>query len=478
MKKEQLRTSSTFAQALVNKQKGFSLVEVILATSIFVLLATALIGSYLYGQESTMLAGNRAQAVLLAEEGLEVMRNLRDADFLNLTNGTHGLTLSGDQWNLSGSSDVSGIFTRQIEISSIDDDRKGITSTVTWQQNPQREGTVSLATRLTNWMQVVSGVGNWANAIITSSLNLAGNNDGLKIALAGDYVYIIRDGSNPDLIVLNISNPATPVQVGSLDLTGTLVNIAVSGSYAYITSNDNSAELLIVDISNPASPSLSGKYDASGNTDGRGVFVSGTTVYMGRVNNGSTDEFLIVNASNPAIPTLVGSLNTGSDANEIVVIGNYAYIASGDNSQELQVISISNPSVPTLSGSLNISGNTDALTIDGFGSTIVIGQGSLLYVVNISTPSSPSVLGSINTGDIVNDINLGNSNNYVFVANSSNSAEFQVINIVTPSLPSLLGSLNLTGNDNLLGIIYDAANDRAYAVSARNSEEVYIFSPQ
>lgn len=137
---------------LKSKTTGaFSLLEVILAISIFILLATALVGGYLYGQEATMLAGNRAQATFLAEEALEAVRNMRDEDFSNLTNGTHGLVISGNQWTLSGSSDTNGIFTRQVEISSIDGDRKEVTSVVTWQQNVQRSGLVSLNTYLTNW---------------------------------------------------------------------------------------------------------------------------------------------------------------------------------------------------------------------------------------------------------------------------------------------------------------------------------------
>ncbi len=459
-------------------RRGFSLVEVILANSILILLVTALVGAWLYGQESTVLAGNRVQAAFFAEEGLEAVRNIRDSNFTEVSNGTYGLAISGNEWLLSGSSDTNGIFTREIEISSLDSDRKEIVSTVTWQQNAQRVGSVSVISRLSNWMQVIDLIGDWSNAIVTSTLNLSGNNDGLKIAVSGDYVFLIRSASNPDFIVVDVSNPAAPVQVASLNLAGTLANIAVSGDYAYVTSNDNNAELLIVDISNPITPSLAGTYNAPNTTDGRAVFVSGTTVYMGRSDSGSTDEFLIINASNPASPVLIGSLNLSGNANEISVLGNYAFIASSNNSQELQVVNITNPSTPTLTGSLNLSGNTDALTIAAYGSTVVIGQGSTMYLVNVATPASPSVLGSISAGGTVNDTNLGNSNTYAFVASSNNSAEFQVINITTSSAPSTLESLNLSGNSRLLGIAYDAINDRAYAVSNANTQEFFIFLPQ
>ena len=156
MKREQLQ-SIVKEQLRIKTQAGFSLVEVILATAVFGLLVTALVGAYLYGQEATALAGSRARAVMLAEEGLEATRNIRDAGFSNLTDGTYGLSTSGNQWGFSGSSDTNDIFTRQVTISAIDSKRKQIACTVTWQQNPQRTGSVSAATYLTNWIAAAGG---------------------------------------------------------------------------------------------------------------------------------------------------------------------------------------------------------------------------------------------------------------------------------------------------------------------------------
>ena len=89
--------------------------------------------------KSTALAGQRARAATLADEGLEAVRNIRDANFSNLTDGTFGLTTTGNQWNLSGASDTSDIFSRAITISTVDANRKSITSSITWQQNPSEE---------------------------------------------------------------------------------------------------------------------------------------------------------------------------------------------------------------------------------------------------------------------------------------------------------------------------------------------------
>lgn len=134
--------------------KGFSVVEVLLAASIFSLLVTALVGAFIYGQESSALAGARARAGQLADEGLEASRSIRDGAFTNLIDGSHGLAVSGGVWTYSGTQDVAGQFTRSVTVSTVDANTKTLASTVTWQQNAQRTGTASAVTRLTNWAAI------------------------------------------------------------------------------------------------------------------------------------------------------------------------------------------------------------------------------------------------------------------------------------------------------------------------------------
>ena len=131
--------------------RGFSIIEVILATALFVLIAIALTNILIYGEQSSASAGTRARAVFLAEEGLEAVRNIKDTSFSNLANGNYGLAVSGSKWIFSGTSDTTGIFTRIINIATVDSSRKTVTCTVTWQQTPQGTGSVVLTTRLTNW---------------------------------------------------------------------------------------------------------------------------------------------------------------------------------------------------------------------------------------------------------------------------------------------------------------------------------------
>lgn len=456
--------------------RGFSIVEVLLAMSIFGLLVVALMGSYLYGQEATQISGNRARAALYAEEGLEAVRNIRDAAFSNLTNGTYGAVVSSNQWTLSGSSDTNDIFTRQIVVSSIDTNRKSVVSTVSWQQNAGRTGAVSVTTRFTNWLRL--GIGNWAIPTQEAVMNFSGSQDGVKVQTAGSYAYVVRNSGTPNFLIINVATPSSPVVAGSLTLTGNPTNIAVSGNYAYVSNQDNNQELQIINIATPATPVVAGVYDSSGNGDVNGVFVNGTTAYLTLSSDLFGPEFEIINVATPASPILVGSVELGSTAYESVVIGNYAYISSGSNTQELQVVNITTPISPTLAGTLNLSGSSDALTITGTGSTIYIGQSTFLYVVNVSTPNVPALVGTLNTSGTVNDVALGVSNTYVFIADSNNSAEFQIANVTIPASPTSLGTYNVSGNSALFGVTYDANNDRAYAVGNPDSAEFFVFAPQ
>ena len=66
-----------------NRTKGFSLVEVLLAGTILAILSSAMISAAIYGRETSVLAGYRSRAVLLAEEGLEAVRFMRDQSWDN-----------------------------------------------------------------------------------------------------------------------------------------------------------------------------------------------------------------------------------------------------------------------------------------------------------------------------------------------------------------------------------------------------------
>jgi len=132
-------------------QDGFSLVEILLSISLLVLITGAIVGAVIYGQQSAVLSGSRIRAAALAEEGIEATKNIKDQNFLNLSDGDHGLAISSNHWVFSGTEDLTGIFRRKINISSLTDDTKKVVSTVTWDNPFGQNNLVSLTTYMTDW---------------------------------------------------------------------------------------------------------------------------------------------------------------------------------------------------------------------------------------------------------------------------------------------------------------------------------------
>ena len=201
--------------------RGFSLVEALLAISLLSLLVTAFVGAILYGQGATATTGARGRATLLAEEGLEAVRNIRDASFASLVDGTYGLATASGVWTFSGASDTTGGFTRQITVASVNVNAKRITSTVTWSQSLQRTGSVVLDSYLENWMTVGavlpgkriayyhSGSGDLKYASCDANCTIAGNWTKVTVDASGDvgqFASLSVDSGKPRIAYYDNSN--------------------------------------------------------------------------------------------------------------------------------------------------------------------------------------------------------------------------------------------------------------------------------
>ena len=519
--------------------KGFSLVEVVLVASLFVLFVTALGGNLMYGQESTVVAGDRARANYIVEEALEAVRNIKDSDFSNLVDGTHGLSIASGNWELSGSEDSVGNYTRVITISSVDSNTKQVVAEVVWQATPQRVSTTTLVTYLTNWQEPTGGFDDWSNPFLSGSYDLNSGLDGYKVDLSGDYAFLIRKSIDPpefilntgDLTAFNISNRNNPVKLGSTMASYEPLNIDVSGNYAYVSKADDNEELSIYTISNPNSIRRKSGFDANGSNDGLAVYVQGDRAYLVRAEReqkpdpdpdpddkdpdppflipqeikpaprmlesgeeqyaglpihmasiSKPDEFIIIDLQpflyNPIFdPQYRGSDDVEETVRDIYVAGNYAYLATYSNNQELKIYNIFNSRSPIQMGLLDLPGSANATAITGFANTIVVGRADgKVNIVNVTDRSAPELLGTYDAGGTVNDLVIGNGNQYVFIASDYNDAEFQVIDISEPSVPSLVGYVDLTTDMN--GIAYSADYNIVVGACESDSQELVIISPQ
>ena len=198
-----------------------------------------------------------------------------------------------------------------------------------------------------------------SSPVLVSSSDLAGasgtNSEGRSIFYYDQKVFV---GSNylpslgmprPEFHIFDVSDPASPAQLGQLDVNHNISAIIVRGDYAYLATSDNNGEVWVVDVSNPAAPAGMSTFDAVGSEDGTSIYLVGNTLYLGRRHGASgRPDFYILNVQNPAAITVRGAINLGMSPSiarvfGIRVSGRFAFLATGDSNEEFQVYDISNP---------------------------------------------------------------------------------------------------------------------------------------
>ena len=142
----------------------------------------------------------------------------------------------------------------------------------------------------------------------------------VKISSDGNYAYLAVGGYG--LRIIDVSNPLNPVEVGSLN-TGDGAAMALYGSYVFLADNVNN-RIHIIDVSNPASPfevnTLGGQT--------HGLYLSYPYFYQGHAYH--LYVFDISNFSS-SIPPPIVDYTGGMDVSGIVVLGNYIYVAWGED---------------------------------------------------------------------------------------------------------------------------------------------------
>lgn len=456
-------------------QRGFSPIEVLLAATVFGMLVVALVGAFIYGRIATEDAGDRGAAMMLADEGIQALRNIRNGAYTNLTDGTFGLAQVSNQWALSGSSDVNGIYTRQITVASNGSNRKNVTSTVSWSQGGISKQ-VSITSLFSNWMAAIKS---WANGIVGGSANAtaSGNGNSIKVATSGNYAFNVVSATSNNFFVTDISNPSAPSIVRTISITGTPSNIFVMGNYAYVTTNNTAGELVVVNITTPTAAAVAATYNAPGTAAGLGVFGQGNFVYVTRASSLTDNEFLVLNVTTPTSPTLSGSYNNNIAMNEVYVSGNYAYVAISSLLAPMLIINIATPTNPTLALSYGLTLLANSLTIEGYGNHVFLGSGAVMIAINVTNPLAPTVAGQFTAAGTINDIDVDPVAQLAFLGTSSTTGEFQVVNTATPSSLSLIKTVDVTGTASTVsGVAYSSSLDVVAGASASNTQELIIFT--
>ncbi|XOB42110.1 MAG: type IV pilus modification PilV family protein [Candidatus Nealsonbacteria bacterium] len=157
-----------------NKQKGISLIEILIVISIITVSLTSLLGLVSFSLNATSLTKQTSQANNIAQELIEQVRSFRDSTdwsvdgIASLTTGINyyieksGLPL---KWQLIQGTETINGFTKKIVFKTAkrdgldnivemggtnDTNTKKITATVSWQER-NKDHQIEIVTYLTNW---------------------------------------------------------------------------------------------------------------------------------------------------------------------------------------------------------------------------------------------------------------------------------------------------------------------------------------
>ncbi len=274
---------------------------------------------------------------------------------------------------------------------------------------------------------------------------------GFDVVEAHAYLVTQKDYSDGSegLRIVDLADPAAPVEIGYLNVGTFGQDVAVSGTHAIVATGP--AGLCVVDVSDPTAPVLVGDLDDE--EPYYGVVVSGNRAYM----MAGSDGMSAINLLNPAYPFLAASWDTHGATDLVAVRDDHAYVNLG--SQGLHTFDLADLAAPSLIGPVVPTTIARGLAFrDQYACSVGVGYPDL-RVLDLAEPSAPAVAATLEIGgqDTPHDIAIAGDVAYAPVSGSHGPGRLVVVDLANPQAPALAGWAQ--GSNPLC---VDAVGDFAY----------------
>jgi hypothetical protein len=452
----------------VERNKGQSSLEVLIALSILVLSMTAAIVVGFGNQSAAVQTQLNNRAVYTARQALEDLRAQAREDFSLVASST-----SED-----------GAYTKEVSVTDLGTYSKEVVLRLLWELNGQ-EKSVELSTIITDWRTAYeqSGtgdggsdpIGDWTNPLTAGTVDLGPGNEGNDVAIMGDTVFMVGEASDSkknDILSIDVSNINSPSFIDAINTGPGLNSIALWRDYAYVANTDTSGQLQVIDISSPTALSLVSTTALPDNSEkGAAVFAKDDYAYIGTHNSASGNELFIFNVSNPASPQLVSSIEIADNVNDLYVFKDRLYVAASKLDKELLIFDVSDPSSPVEIGSYDNPGGTgQSISVTSMG-TAYLGVNNNMVILDTEDLGDIYQLGTYNAGGNINDLYI--RGDLAFLATSNSNEEFQTVDVRDLSNPQLHSEFNFpqvaTEITYLNNVVY---------VSVRSNDALRIITSQ
>lgn len=183
-------------------------------------------------------------------------------------------------------------------------------------------------------------------------------------------------------------------------------------------------------------PTLASCLDLSGGQDALQARYDKGYIYT--ITDSASESFVVIDASDTNALQEVHRVNLQNNPRDMVIVGEYAYIASRHNQQELQIIDIQNPEQASLVGSYDASGPADMNTLVVHEGIAYMGRDASsteeLYIIDVSNSIQPVLLHSFELGASVTDVALYQNQLFVAVNDSRGVVIVDVSDVLNPQV--------------------------------------------
>jgi type II secretory pathway pseudopilin PulG len=515
------------------RNRGQSLVELLLAVGLAFVIMPALITGFVASREGKATQSLRLEATALLKEAVEAVRSVRTLGWESFAvNGTYHPVISGANWSLTAGTETINDLERSIVISdvnrdtngdiiatggSVDPSTKKVVITIAWTSplSSSVETTLYLTRHdnqtYTETTEVEFNEGTPNDVIIT-------NDEGGEVTLGGGGS---SDWCEPDLTIAALDLPKNGVANGLTVIEGeafagtgenasgvSFADVLVSNTdppeasiistfdgyktndifgeadYVYIATDTNSKEIVILQVSSTPFTEV-GYFNASGSDDANAVFVVGNTGYMVQGDKLWNFDLSSKTGSRAAIDSDGVTLSgTGS---KMYIVGDYVYVALTSSGREMEIVDISDPEELEIVGYADIDPQGQAsgeagqdVFVNSNGTRAYLGTNNQsaineFYIIDVSTKTgSRSTIGSYDTGSMSpKGVTVVTGNKAIAVGSSGE--EYQVINITNESSPVRCGGLQVDTGINGVASILEADGDvYSYIITGDASSEFKI----
>ncbi|MDD5055651.1 MAG: hypothetical protein PHZ00_05295 [Candidatus Peribacteraceae bacterium] len=488
-------------------RQGSLLLEAVIAMAIFAIVLTSIGLVLVVGEHQTLAAGYKVRGTYLAEQQLEILRQMHTPDTsAAITPGTHGLILGqgGLGWMLSGTSASDGPYQTSVEITALGTDWLGVRSNVHWQIDRTRSGSVVLSTYLTHWDRPKE-IGDWSQPQPLKVVTDGGTPNFRKIAVSGQYAFItgsVQDGGRKALYVFDCSsNPPTEAATG-FNIAASAEGIAIAGNRLYLATDEPGRQVQVYDISSPSTLNETNLVASYGlpNADLRAVAIAvyGTTVFVGTNDNTVDPQFYALRMSESGPMTLLDSLRIEGSVVDMSLRDGYGYLATSSNFLEVQVVDLFDPTQLSKAPGIGmvyepgVGIGVGAQTIAVSGTSALIGRLSgatfeelSLYDLESSPVPPPLSDKSVERGADVNSLAILPGTQYAFGAEKQILDEEEIYRFTVLDLVAMMRNQNpvLFSYNDLVrparGVAYATDDDPLYddLLYVITDKDLLIFGP-